>query len=108
MNQIKNSEQYLNYSERIVTNTSVGAVVGWSGPGAYRITRLEVFDQTNGLGGFIAWIDGGVNHRQVEIHFQSFGFGPDTDFIVNIYGDPVTSYDFVLGELTNTSTVVHT
>lgn len=104
---IRNSDYIVDFSERIVAMNNSAQVV-WSGPGTYRITRLEVFDQTNGLGGFIAWIVGGVNHRQVEINFQSSEFGHDIDFIVNIYGDPVTSYDFILGELTNTSLVIHT
>lgn len=80
-----------------MTNTSVEAVVVFTGPGAFRITRLEVFDQSSGTGGFIKFINGGVNHRQVEVHFQSFEFGHDID-----------SYDFFLGEPTDTSLIVHT
>lgn len=52
----------------------------------YVITRIEVRDQSNGAGGELDSIFGGVSSTYVELLFYSVYNNSIIDFIVDIYG----------------------
>lgn len=61
---------------------------------------MEAFDQANGTGGIVYWVDEGLNRRRVGIYFIPTENSNDRqiDFIVNIYGEPVLSNDVIDGD----------
>lgn len=93
-------------SERISGNLSDAEFFNWRNT-AFIVTRLEVLDQRNGFGGESFIGDGGIDRRFVRLRFTSGPLDTDIDFIVNIYGEPVVTNDFIQGEITDTSNLVH-
>lgn len=73
------------------------------------ITYLEAHDQSNGTGGFVSYIDGGVHQTSVEVEFRQVEDAvSNIEFIVEIWGFPysnegVHAADFRIGELTERS-----
>lgn len=85
----------------------VVGVVTWVG--RHIITKVEAFDQNSEFtGGHVYSFTGGVNQPEVTVHLQSSAQGYGIDFIVNVYGEPQPPHDFILGELTPRSVLVHT
>lgn len=84
-------------SERVTDNPQYQLEFRWF-DAAYVITRLEAFDQSNGTGGHVYWIDDGLDHRRVSIFFNPSVQKGKIDFIVNIYGEPVLSNDIIEGD----------
>lgn len=71
--------------------------------GSFLITRLEAFDQTNGSGGKLYSVGGGVGYRHADLYFDAWFEGSSIDFIVNIFGEPAQSNDVILGETNETN-----
>lgn len=67
-----------------------------------------MIDQSNGTGGYVSWINGGVGFRSVTVYLRSFSLGGKIDYIVRIFGEPLEANDFVFGNLTDTSELAHT
>lgn len=67
---------------------------------------IEGLDQTNGLGGFVFYVDGGLKQTHVDL-FLVAEVGTEIDFIFNIYGDPLEPQNFVDGNLTEISVLLH-
>lgn len=72
----------------------------------YNITRVEALDQSQGAGGQIYLIGGGIHRFRVSLFFEQVQ-GP-IDFLVNIYGEPLTPNDYIVGELTRDSILLYT
>lgn len=78
--------------------------------GLFNITKIEALDQKNGRSGFVSRITGGINEFFVRVWLNVY-YEEQVDFIINIYGEPlesVPSNDFVIGEETSNSQLVHT
>lgn len=71
------------------------------------ISRIEILDQSNGNGGFVSHIFGGVSQRNVTIFFETIRDTSTIDFIVNVYADLLKPNDFIVGELTGASVRKH-
>lgn len=71
--------------------------MNWSNE-SFVITRLEALDQTNGSGGHVNFVGGGVGYRHTDLYFSAWYEGSSIDFIVNVFGEPVQSNDVILGE----------
>lgn len=82
-------------------------MLSWSGSNRHRLTRIEVLDQLDGDGGLLTRIDDGIGTRRVNLLFQLIDFNGIIDFVVNIYGDPILTEDYMIGELTDTSILIH-
>lgn len=95
----------LNYSERVTGEYLSEPNIFWRNT-SFIITRLEAFDQTNGSGGEVYYITGGVNSRFIDLQFAARFVGSSIDFIVNIYVEPVTTNDVIIGEITNTNILI--
>lgn len=52
---------------------------------------MEAFDQTYGSGGKLYTFVGGVGFTFVDLYFEAREEGSSIDFIVNIFGEPVTT-----------------
>lgn len=63
-------------------------------------------DQTYGSGGEVYYVAGGVDFRYTDIQFVARFVGSTIDFIVNIYGEPVTTNDVIIGEITDTNIII--
>lgn len=57
----------------------------WSG--SQIIRRLEAWDQSNGEGGEVYFVEGGAGHMNVALHMVSVWDASQIDFIVNVYGE---------------------
>lgn len=97
------SQQSTFFRERITGANQTS--LNWSNS-SYIITRLEGLDQTNGSGGELYYSTGGVGFRFASLYFAALHEGSSIDFVVNIFGEPVTTNDVILGELTNSSILV--
>lgn len=71
------------------------------------ISRLEILDQSNGTGGYVSQVVGGIFYQYVTIFFDSIDFTNPIDFIINVYAEPLTPNDFFAGDLTNSSVLIH-
>lgn len=69
---------------------------------------MEAFDQSNGTGGTVYWVDEGLGRRRVGIYFIPNSNDREIDFIVNIYGEPVVSNDVIEGDLNDNHFKLHT
>lgn len=67
---------------------------------------IEGRDQTNGLGGFVFYVDGGITRSYVNL-FLAAEVGTEIDFIFNIHGDQLEPQDHVEGNLTEISVLLH-
>lgn len=76
--------------------------------GLHIVSRLEAIDQSNGTGGFISFIRGGLTTRQVIVELESIETGSTIDFLFNIYAEPMPPNDFIEGILTPTSVLLQT
>lgn len=65
---------------------------------------VQILDQSNGTGGFVNNIIGGINEQFIEIIFHII-YG--MHFRINIYGEPPQPNHLIMGELTNTSFLLH-
>lgn len=59
------------------------------------------------MGGFVSDYYAGVNYRNVILFFESLDNSSEIDFIVHIYGEALQPRDFVRGQLTNCSELLH-
>lgn len=66
---------------------------------------VEVLDQTNGNGGHILFVNGGVNNRNITIYISP-GNTPVIGFLINIYGEQPQPKHFIDGHLTETSQLI--
>lgn len=71
------------------------------------ISRIEILDQSNGNGGSVLDIIGGLGYRYLYVYFQSENNASAIDFIINVYAEPLTPNHFTFGELTNDSELLH-
>lgn len=69
---------------------------------------MEAFDQTNGSGGLMTLLSHAIGYRSVNLQFNARYLGSSIDFIVNIYGEPVTTNDWIQGELNENSILLGT
>lgn len=67
-----------------------------------------MIDQSNGIGGYVSWINGGVGFRGVSVFFRSFYLGGKIEYIMRIYGEPLEANDFTFGTHTYFSELAHT
>lgn len=67
---------------------------------------MEAFDQTNGSGGEVYYVAGGVDFRFIDVQFVARFVGSSIDFIVNIYVEPITTNDVIIGEITDTNILI--
>lgn len=91
--------------ERIIETTAGHASLSWTGQ--FSIVMIEGLDQTNGLGGFVFYVDGGLKQSHVNL-FLAAEVGTEIDFIFNIHGDQLEPQDLVEGNLTEISILLHT
>lgn len=75
--------------------------------GLHTITRLRALDQSNGTGGFIESIRGGLSTQQVTVQLESIERGNAIDFLFYIWAEPVPPNDFFMGNMTAKSILVH-
>lgn len=79
--------------------------------GLFNITRVEALEQSNGTS-YLSQLEGGINTFTVRLRFVAiYPYNEDIDFIVKIYGEPLAefpSHDFILGEQTPNSLLIHT
>lgn len=93
------------YSERVIACRN--ATITWHG--LYNITRIEILEQSNTTTGYVSWLEGGVNNFHVRIVFNAYyPYDGQLDFSVNIFGEPLASNYFVVGEQTPNIRLVHT
>lgn len=78
--------------------------ISWQGTA--RITFIEMIDQSNGNGGYVSWINGGIGHRSVTIFLRAIDL--HIDYIVRIYAEPLEVNDFFIGNLTSISELAYT
>lgn len=55
--------------------------------GRHVITGLEAWDQSNGEGGEVYYVQGGVGHTNVTLYMASVWEANEIDFIINVYGE---------------------
>lgn len=70
-------------SDRVVERSMGFARYFWSS--SHIITRLEAWDQSNGEGGQVLYMDGGVGHMTVALHIASVWDASEIDFIIKLY-----------------------
>lgn len=76
--------------------------------GPHDISRVEIIDQSDGIGGYVSQIIGGISYRFVYVYFGAMNTESSTiDFIVNVYAEPLSPNDFFAGELTSASVHIH-
>lgn len=71
--------------------------------GFHIIGRLEIIDQRNGTGGFVAYMYGGVGQRSTTLYMERVNEDSVIDFVVNAYAEPLRPIDFIVGHLTGNS-----
>lgn len=95
-------------SERVTAYNN--ATLDWHG--LYNITRIEALDQTEGSTGCVFEITGGINSLYARVGLNAYYQNDiEIDFIINIYGElleKLPSNDFIIGEETLKSRLVHT
>lgn len=75
--------------------------------GWHNITRIVALDQTNGTGGIVFQTFGGIGQNFVHLYLESIMLDSKIDFIVNIFGEPPHSNDYVIGNITHLSVLLY-
>lgn len=75
--------------------------------GLHDIVRIEAMDQSSGLGGFVSDYYAGEGFRDVVLFFQGLDNSREINFNVRIYGEILRPRDFISGDLTNCSELLH-
>lgn len=71
------------------------------------IVFIEALDQLNGTGGFPYIAVHGVGVRTIYIGFTSENYIKPIDFIINVYTEPLTPRNWIAGNLTANSQLLH-
>lgn len=79
------------FSERVVERHLGYTRLYWTG--SHIITRLEAWDQSDGLGGQVYHVENGAGHSSVVLHIASVWESTEIDFIVRIYAEIEISPD---------------
>lgn len=98
---------YYFFSERVTGDHLSVTNLNWRNT-SFIITRMEAFDQTNGSGAEVNVASGGIDYRFANFEFNARFLGSSVDYIVNIYGEPITTNDVIQGELNERSILVET
>lgn len=81
-------------------------IFDWYGP--FNIVKIEALDQSEGLGGIVTNYTGGVNHSMISLRIEGVLANYDNDFIINVYVENKPNNDFLQGDLTQNSILLHT
>lgn len=87
----------------MILNISGVTTFNWSND--FNITLIQAIDQTNGTGGYVYYIEGGVGYQYLILYFSAKQ-GDPIHFNITIYGQIVPPNDFSLGIITNTSSLL--
>lgn len=93
------------YSERKRSDTGDATFVFVS---PLNIVKVEALDQSHSLGGTVIGLNGGVNSSLVILYMEELFYGAQIDFIVNIYAESLRPNDYIIGNLTENSILLHT
>lgn len=98
---------YLNCSQNLTSDIFLDFVT-FESQTPFRITLVEVLDQSNGTGGEVYGTSGGPSFRRVTLYFRELEEFSGIDFVVNIYGEPQINNDVFVGNLSDTAIHIHT